>query len=156
MGLLFVRSKFSNRFVSCKKLLSQFFSVFVLYKLFKANSVSSVNASMIKIHPYLSDTFFLTASFATKEKQQEHRMNCRGNDVSNFQSDLIFLLGMCFLRKKKKKKKPLGSFFFFLRYPKIFNCFLYDQRLLTLLEVILNLIELINFGTSMIIKNETF
>ena len=39
------------------------------------------------------------------------------------------------------------------KYSKIFNHLLYDWRLLTLLEIKLNLIELINSGIPMIINN---
>ena len=44
----------------------------------------------------------------------------------------------------------------FLRYLKIFDRFLYDWRPLTLLDIKLKLIELINFGIAMIINNQTF
>ena len=60
IGLFSVRSKFSNRFVSSEKIVSCSFSVLALYRLINMNSVSSINASKIKIRPCLSDAFFLT------------------------------------------------------------------------------------------------
>ena len=53
-----------------------------------------------------------------------------------------------------KNKMPLGPLLF-LRYSKIFNRFLYDWKHLTLLEIKLNLIELINFGIPTIINNQS-
>ena len=53
-----------------------------------------------------------------------------------------------------KNKIPLGPLLL-LRYSKNFNHFLYDWRPLTLLKIKLNLIEIINFGTAIIINNQT-
>ena len=60
IGLLLVRLKFSNVFVSSENVVSWSFSVLALYQLIEMNSVSSINASITKICPCLSDAFFVT------------------------------------------------------------------------------------------------
>ena len=106
IGLFSVRWKFSNRFVSSKKVVSWSFLVLALYKLIHMNSVSSINASIIKICPCLSDAFFPNSiRYATKKSNNNTAWIRFTVGIMYLTikiiilSSLIFLRGMCFLQK---------------------------------------------------------